>query len=163
MDFQTPDQTFKGVEHLGEGLYEAEFQVYEIKVSSDEIFGSHKKNPPATEEYRTNAIDFAKSLPTFTESACVRSSDGVPIVYFIKNGMLSPWGNILGKIMSFLSLAAIQALLAVYPPPQKLRKNARHKSNLQEEVEKSKSLGRKFGVFVSPHERAHSFQLMPIV
>ena len=75
-------------------------------------------------------------------------------------GMVFPWGQLASMMISW-SIAAIMALLAVYAPPNKaaipplasqtreLRRNRRHSSNLKTELEKSKDLGRPYGVFVS--------------
>lgn len=61
------------------------------------------------------AIAFAKSMPTFNKTTCIRSSDGVPFIYFRKEAVFSPWGIILGIVGVFLFMAAIRALLSVHP------------------------------------------------
>ena len=148
MSFYTPYKTFESVERLGDGDFKADFHVYTLDVHSSKIFKGPIKKVRSDEEYRKAATEYAKELPPFEKSTCVKSSDGVPLIYFIKKGITSPWG-ILASFMVCMAMSAIQLLLSAYPPPQNLKTNARHKSNLKAEIEKSELLSRPYGVFVS--------------
>ena len=82
--FIIPDRIFDGVERYGCGRCQEDFDVYTIKVDSETIFEPEKTKVPSDEEYRKKAVDFAETLPAFNKSTCVKTLDGVPIIYFVK-------------------------------------------------------------------------------
>ncbi len=148
MSFTNSNKEFCGVQKLGDGRYAADFEVYVADVESTRLFKASIKKVPDDENYRRAASEFALTLPTLTKNTCIGTSDGVPIIYFIKQGMTSRWGSLTTTLLA-LALAAIQMVLSIYPPPKNLKANLRHKGNLEAELAKSEALGRPYGVFVS--------------
>ena len=147
--FTAPKMEVNGVERLGNGAYQTEFEVYTIDVHSSELSQKPIKKVPSDESYRKAATDYARTLPSFHKSTSVKTSDGVPIIYFIKQGMVFPWGS-LGTSLARFFLVAIRALLASYPlPRESTTSNKRLDLKVvKEEIASSKAGGRPFGVYV---------------
>lgn len=113
---------------------------------SDSFFKGPNKKVPSDEAYVEAAHDFAATLPAIDESTLVRTSDGVDLIWFTKRGMFSPYGAV-SKIFYFLSMAAIQVLLQVFPPA-KLNKDQRHRNHLKNEKSSWTAKGCQYGVYV---------------
>ena len=151
--FNPPRLAKNGVVTLGESRYQATFDDYTLNITSSELFDGPTTRVCTEPEYRKAAREYEMSLDGITRTSRIRTSDGVPIIYFIKDGMTFPWPDNKGSDLAAQSLAAIQTLVIDYPPPRKLEDNARYNANLEEEIEKSKSMGQAFGVYVSlPHQ-----------
>ena len=144
--FTIPHKRYDGIEERGDGLYQEFFDVYTVAKESSDIFPETITQVSANEKYLKDATDFAKGLPTITKSTCIKTADGVPILYFIKRGMISPLGELATTVIES-TLVRIKKFLSIYPPPNSLGNNVRHNADLAAQIEKSKALGRPYGVF----------------
>ena len=82
------------------------------------------------------------------KSTCIRTSDGIAIIWFIKKGMTSPWGY-LGQLLFKATVSALQALMKIYVPPRAMDGDPRHVWNFKEEVARHDTQNRPYGVYVS--------------
>ena len=148
--FPKPKIVFNGILRAGEGLacFRKDFEVYTVDVTSSKIFDGPKPIVPHTTEYTTAGQRFVSSLSGFTKSTCIRTSDGVPIIWFIKQGMTSPWGHI-GQFLFKATISALQILMSIYAPPRNIMGDPRHVWNFREEVARYEAQGRPYGVYVS--------------
>lgn len=134
----------------GQGLtcFQEEFEVYTVDVPSSENFDGPKPILPHTTAYTITAHRFMSSLPGFTKSTCIRTSDGIAIIWFIKKGMTSPWGY-LGQLLFKATVSALQALIEIYVLPRAIDGDLRHVWNFKEEVARHDAQNRPYGAFVS--------------
>ncbi|KAL2047519.1 hypothetical protein ABVK25_011448 [Lepraria finkii] len=126
--------------------FQEEYEVYTVDVPSSENFDGPKSILPHTTAYTTTAHRFMSSLPGFTKSTCIRTSDGIAIIWFIKKGMTSPWGY-LGQLLFKATVSALQALIKIYVLPRAIDGDLRHVWNFKEEVTRHDAQNRPYGVY----------------
>lgn len=153
MEFFNP-LTFRynGTVQSGEGLCTEIFERLAMNITHEDFKKRFLEGPipmvPTDPEFVKACRAATVNLPTVTKSSVIESSDGVPLTWFIKKGMSSPWGRI-GRVLIRLSDDAVRLLTRRYPPPQKIETNARYIANLEEQKAKASADNKLFGVYVS--------------
>ena len=110
------------------------------------IYSGPNKAVPSDTKYVEAARQWAYTLTAWNEDLLVQTSDGVPLLWFIKKGM-TKWDS-LGPTFAEMSWKAAQLLTLTVEPPRKFTKDPRHKNKAQEWFEWWKARGCKYGVYV---------------
>lgn len=147
-----PKITFQhnGTVTAGEGLCTATFDRLTLNINYETWKNAFLKGSiphvDTDAAYVERCRDLSKSFPTITKSSVVETSDNVPLAWFIKGGMTSPWGR-LGRELTRLTNYAVWALTQIYTPPTSIVTDPRHALDFKEESTNAKAANIAYGVY----------------
>ena len=110
---------------VGQAAHRALVTILTLQQDSSALFGGPNKMVPKTNEAAESYRLHAESYPLITSSTVVKTKDGVPLLYFLKDGMLAGLTEEEKQRLPAQSLSAIRALIDVYPPPPPEKKDSR--------------------------------------
>ena len=139
-----------GEEIVGEGIHQAAVSILTLQEDSSAFFGGTNKkvakSKEAAEKYRLEAEDYA----VVESSTVVKTRDGVPLLYFLKDGMLAGLTPEERQHLPIQSLSAIRGLVKAYPPPAPPKKDSRV---IQQQRDKQLAKKQAYGRYVSCFHR----------
>ena len=137
----TPTLLDGGFETVGEGSHLAIFRVKILPQHSSRFFEGPISHVDKSDEAVKQLRQQAQNYPTIRENTIVRCSDGKPLLYFMKGGMLSGLTPDERRDLPEQSINAVRALTEVYrPPPPK-------KTDSRMQAEQRRIQSEKNGVF----------------
>ena len=115
------------VYRLRNGMCSADFRTITVDLDEKSILDRAHKIVPKNDRYIEATTQYALTLPSWRENVIVKTSDGVPIIWFVKNGMtIWPFGSQAAKA----SLKAVRQLTGAFAPPREYGKKVEEQSVL---------------------------------
>ena len=145
--FRTPVKDEGKVLNLRKGMCTADFRTITVDLDHHSIYQGPNKSVPTDAKYVEAAREYANTLTAWNEDVLVQTSDGAPLLWFIKKGM-TKWDR-LGPLFAEMSWKAAQFLALMVEPPRNFDKDPRHRDKAQQRYDWWKAKGCKYGVYVS--------------
>ena len=107
------------------GAHRAVLSVLIMQEDSSAFFGGSNKQVDKSQEAAEKFRRQAANYPVVQSSTVVKTKDGRPLLYFLKEGMLAGLTLAEQCDLPIQSLNAIRGLIDAYPPPQPDEKDSR--------------------------------------
>lgn len=141
-----------GTVSAGEGLCNTNFDRLALNITyatwQGEFLTGTIPEVPNDAEYVKQCRDLRTAFPSINKSSLIETSDGVPLAWFIKQGMIFPWGWV-GQQLDRLANIAIVTLTKLYKPPTAIKTDVRHELAFAEESAKARGDKAPYSVYVS--------------
>ena len=125
-----------------------EFRVLISDLSSTYFFDRTAKQVSKTQAYFDLAEEQAPHFPIYDENVVFRSSDGFPLLWFVKDAMRWSYSTSEQSIEE-VSLSAIESLIETYAPHLPKARGPASPEDILEEQNKWHDQGYQYGDYVS--------------